>query len=44
MRVTELANRADVPDHIVRFYPKSGLLKPMRDPANQNGKYAEADV
>jgi len=42
--VSELATRAGIPAHVVRFYTKEGLLKPRRDRANGYRLYAESDV
>ena len=44
MRVREVARRSGVPDHVVRYYTRIGLLKPSRSPHNQYKKYQDSDV
>lgn len=44
MTVNELAKRARVQAHIVRYYTRAGLLRPRRDPANRYHLYRDADV
>jgi len=44
MHVNELARKANVPDHVVRYYTQVGLLKPTRDPNNRYRDYAASDV
>lgn len=44
MHVNELARQAGVADHVVRYYTRMGLLKPVRDPKNQYRDYADSDV
>lgn len=44
MRVQELATRAGVSGHAVRYYDRLGLLKPTRDPENQYRRFDEAAV
>lgn len=44
MYVNELAKRAGVEAHVVRFYTQTGLLHPGRDPKNRYRKYADPDV
>lgn len=44
MHVNELAKRADIPAHVVRYYTKVKLLKPKRDSRNRYRNYAETDV
>jgi DNA-binding transcriptional MerR regulator len=44
MHVNELAKRANIPAHVVRYYTQVKLLKPKRDPGNRYRKYAETDV
>lgn len=34
MRVNELAQQAKISPHVVRFYARAGLLKPMKNPRN----------
>lgn len=42
--VSELAKRAGVPAHVVRYYTRTGLLKPRRDRSNRYRLYADSDV
>lgn len=44
MTVIELARRADVPPHVVRYYTRIGLLKPARDQGNGYKLFASGDV
>lgn len=44
MRVQELAARAGVSGHAVRYYDRLGLLKPARDPENRYRRFDEAAV
>lgn len=44
MRVQELAQRAGVTGHAVRYYDRLGLLKPVRDPENHYRRFDEAAV
>lgn len=44
MRVQELATRAGVSGHAVRYYDRLGLLKPTRDPENRYRRFDEAAV
>ncbi len=44
MQVNDLAKRADVPPHVVRYYTQIGLLAPKRDPNNRYRDYAPNDV
>jgi DNA-binding transcriptional MerR regulator len=44
MKVNELAKRAGVQAHVVRYYTRAGLLRPRRDPANRYHLYRDADV
>jgi len=39
MQVNELAKRAEVQPHIVRYYTQIGLLTPTRDPNNGYREY-----
>lgn len=44
MKVIELARAAGVPPHVVRYYARIGLLRPLRDPANGYRVFRGADV
>ena len=44
MQVHELATRAAVAPHVVRYYARLGLLRPARDPRNQYKEFSEADL
>lgn len=44
MKVRELARRSSVPDHVVRYYTRIGLLKPSRSPRNGYKQYRDSDV
>ena len=44
MTVAELARRAEVPPHVVRYYSRRGLLRPTRDPENGYRHFAEGDA
>ncbi len=44
MQVSEVARKAGVPAHVVRYYTKLKLLKPGRDPNNRYRDYSESDV
>ena len=44
MRVTDIANRAGVGAHTVRYYVRAGLIAPARDPSNNYKRFGEADV
>lgn len=44
MKVHELARRAHTPDHVVRYYTRIGLLKPLRNPDNRYRSFSEADL
>ena len=44
MKVRELARRSGVPDHVVRYYTRIGLLKPSRSPRNGYKQYRDSDV
>lgn len=44
MRVQEIADRAGVSGHAVRYYTRLGLLAPARDPENQYRRFDEAAV
>jgi len=44
MKVREVARRSGVPDHVVRYYTRIGLLKPSRSPHNRYKQYKDSDV
>jgi MerR family transcriptional regulator, Zn(II)-responsive regulator of zntA len=44
MQVHELAARAAVAPHIVRYYARLGLLRPARDPRNKYKHFSQADL
>jgi DNA-binding transcriptional MerR regulator len=44
MQVHELATRAAVPPHVVRYYARLGLLRPTRDPRNKYKHFSQADL
>ncbi len=44
MQVHELATRAAVAPHVVRYYARLGLLRPARDPHNKYKHFSEADL
>ncbi|MDY6941780.1 MAG: MerR family transcriptional regulator [Pseudomonadota bacterium] len=44
MVVNEIAKRAGVPPHVVRYYARIGLLNPQRHPDNQYRLFSPADV
>ena len=44
MLVNQLARRAQVSPHVVRYYSRIGLLKPIRDPVNGYKRFRCADV
>lgn len=44
MNVHDLAKRAGVPDHVVRYYTQRGLLEPRRNSSNGYREYAPADL
>lgn len=44
MIVHELADRAGVPTHVVRYYSRIGLLKPNRHPANGYQLFQQNDL
>ena len=44
MKVNELAQRAGVTAHAVRYYVKAGLLKPTRNLSNGYKQFAIGDV
>ena len=44
MQVHELATRAAVAPHVVRYYARLGLLRPVRDPGNKYQHFGQADL
>ncbi|HEY5568980.1 MAG TPA: MerR family transcriptional regulator, partial [Gammaproteobacteria bacterium] len=44
MTVNDLATRAGVPPHVVRYYTRRGLLHPKRNARNGYREYAAADL
>jgi len=44
MQVRELATRAAVAPHVVRYYARLGLLRPVRDPRNKYKHFSQADL
>jgi DNA-binding transcriptional MerR regulator len=44
MNVHDLAKRAGVPDHVVRYYTQRGLLEPRRNSSNGYREYAPTDL
>lgn len=42
--VSELAKSVGVPAHVVRYYTRTGLLKPRRDRSNRYRLYTDADA
>jgi len=44
MQVHELATRAAVAPHVVRYYARLGLLRPARDPRNKYQHFSQADL
>ena len=44
MQVHEIATRAAVSPHVVRYYTRLGLLRPTRDPRNKYKDFSEADL
>lgn len=44
MTVVELARRAGLPAHVVRYYARIGLLHPDRDPGNGYQLFRQGDV
>jgi DNA-binding transcriptional MerR regulator len=44
MTVSGLAAATDVPDHVIRYYTRLGLLKPARDAHNAYRLYARSDA
>ena len=44
MRVNELAHEAKVAAHVVRFYARTSLLKPRKNPANGYRLFTHEDI
>jgi DNA-binding transcriptional MerR regulator len=44
MQVHELAARAAVAQHVVRYCARLGLLRPARDPRNKYKHFSQADL
>ena len=44
MQVHELARRAAVAPHVVRYYARLGLLRPARDPRNKYQDFSQSDL
>lgn len=44
MTVLELAKKAGVAAHVVRYYTQRGLLRPTRNAQNRYREYAESDL
>jgi len=44
MRVTDIATRAGVGAHTVRYYVRAGLITPTRNPSNNYKRFREEDV
>ena len=44
MTVNELARRAGIPAHVVRYYTQRGLLSPARNSRNAYREYGETDL
>jgi DNA-binding transcriptional MerR regulator len=44
MTVHELARRAGIAAHVVRYYTQCGLLRPERNPRNRYRTYIESDL
>ena len=44
MRVNELARQASISPHVIRFYARTGLLKPSRNPANGYKVFGQNEV
>ena len=41
MKVTDIARRAGIGAHTVRYYVRAGLLEPLRDPVNNYKQFGE---
>jgi DNA-binding transcriptional MerR regulator len=44
MKVTDIARRAGIGAHTVRYYVRAGLLEPRRDPVNNYKQFGEEHV
>ena len=44
MTVNEVARRAGIPAHVVRYYTQCGLLSPARNSRNAYREYCETDL
>jgi len=44
MMVNQLARRAATPPHVVRYYSRIGLLRPLRDPENGYKRFDISDI
>lgn len=44
MTVVELARQTGLAPDVIRYYTRIGLLKPLRNPANNYKQYSPADV
>ena len=44
MNVSELAKEAKISPHVVRFYARTGLLKPARNPSNGYKVFGQNEV
>lgn len=44
MNVSEVARKAGVTGHTIRYYARLGLLKPQRDPRSRYKKFTESDI
>ena len=44
MRVNELARQASISPHVIRFYARTGLLKPSRNPSNGYKVFGQNEV
>ena len=44
MNVSEVARKAGVTGHTIRYYSRLGLLKPQRDPRSRYKKFTESDI
>ena len=44
MKVTDIARRAGIGPHTVRYYVRAGLLEPRRDPVNNYKQFGEEHI
>ena len=44
MRVNELARQASISPHVIRFYARTGLLKPSKNPSNGYKVFGQNEV